>query len=995
MDDESLFAAALGKATETERRAFLEQACAGDVARRRRVERLLSADEQTHGILERGPGPSDLELSPPGPPLRVDRIFAGRFRLREKLGEGGMGEVWVAEQLKPVQRRVALKVVRPGFDSARLIARFDQERQALALMDHPNIAKVLDAGIEPAGTGPESAVAGREPAGPDTISETNLANPETGRPYFVMELIKGVPITQYCDDAKSSPRERLELFIPVCQAMQHAHQKGVIHRDLKPSNILVGLYDGKPVPKVIDFGIAKATGEKLIQRTLVTALGEVIGTPEYMSPEQAEPDQPDIDTRSDIYSLGVLLYELLTGTTPLRRQGKRDVGLLELLRVIREEEPPRPSVRLSTIEELPSIASSRGIEPKRLSGLVRGELDWIVMKCLEKDRTRRYETAGALARDIEHYLHDEPVEASPPGAGYRLGKFARRHRAVLATAAVFMLLLLGGVVVSTWQALRATVAEQKALAERDQKEAARQQARRALNTLTDETVERLMGQQVQLSEQDREFLRRVLALHQEFVTTAGSGPEGLAGIADARFRVGMVHRKLGENREAEAAFRAALDISQKLADDFPGQLKYRRALAVHWNNLGHLLREMGQAERAEQAFRAAKDNFHQLASQFPDQPDCRGLSAKVDICLSLLMMATDRLPRAERSLLASIDTLRPLVAEYPELPEYRSDLATSHNNLGYVRAKAGRPREAEAAYRTARDLEQQLVADFPGVPEYRRMLAGSHANLSIMLRQAGRPREAEEAIRASSALYAQLVADFPGVPGYRSELATSQNNLGDLLSQTGRPREAEEAFRTARDFAAQLVDFFPAVPDYRGLLAVTLGNLAYMRSDRKDYAAARSLLEQALSHLQAALKAYPRHPEYLQTYRENRSLLLRVLNGLGDHGQLAEMARQLARLDVDPANDAYDAACALSLGVHLAARDAALPEAKRRELAQAYAERALVLLREAVKHGYNDATHMRKDNDLDSLRARADFQVLVMDLELPVDPFATSADVTR
>ena len=367
-----------------------------------------------------------------GPPLLPERVFAGRFKLRQKLGEGGMGEVWVADQAEPVQRRVAIKVVRPGLDSERMLARFDQERQALALMDHPNIAKVLDAGEA------------------------------DGRPYFVMELIKGVPITDYCDRARLSPRERLALFVPVCEAVQHAHQKGVVHRDLKPSNILVALYDGRPVPKVIDFGIAKATGPRLTDRSIYTEVGALIGTLEYMAPEQAELNNLDIDTRADVYALGAILYELLTGSVPFSRQELQAAGFLEMLRVIREVEPPRPSTKLSKSGTLPSVADVRRTDPQKLVSLMRGELDWIILKCLEKDRGRRYQAASGLARDLEHYLADEPVEACPPTAGYRLRKFARKYRTALVTAAAFAILLVAGVVVSTWQAVRATSAERVA-----------------------------------------------------------------------------------------------------------------------------------------------------------------------------------------------------------------------------------------------------------------------------------------------------------------------------------------------------------------------------------------------------------------------------------------------------------------------------------------------------------------------------------------------------
>jgi serine/threonine protein kinase len=296
-------------------------------------------------------------------------------------GEGGMGVVYMAEQEHPVRRRVALKIIKPGMDSGQVIARFEAERQALAMMDHPNIAKVLDAGTI-------------EAHGPPSVG--------VGRPYFVMELVKGVPITKFCDENHLTPRERLELFLPVCQAVQHAHTKGIIHRDLKPSNVLVALYDDQPVPKVIDFGVAKATGEKLTERTMFTAFGSFVGTLEYMSPEQAKLNALDIDTRSDIYALGILLYELLTGSTPLEKARLKESALDELLRLIREEEPPKPSTRLSRSgEALATISSRRRTEPAKLGKVLRGELDWIVMKALEKDRTRRYETASGLARDLQ------------------------------------------------------------------------------------------------------------------------------------------------------------------------------------------------------------------------------------------------------------------------------------------------------------------------------------------------------------------------------------------------------------------------------------------------------------------------------------------------------------------------------------------------------------------------------------------------------------------
>ncbi len=442
-NEETIFEAAIQKPNPAERAAYLEGACGGDPELRRRVEALVRAHQRSGGLLDSsahdaGSITADVDAPLDHPPLAEGpgaRI--GPYKLREQIGEGGMGTVYVAEQQHPVRRKVALKIIKPGMDSAQVIARFEAERQALALMDHQNIARVLDAGTT-----------------------------ESGRPYFVMELVHGVPITQFCDANQLTPRQRLELFIPVCHAIQHAHQKGIIHRDIKPSNVLVTMYDDKPVPKVIDFGVAKATEQRLTEKTVYTQFGALVGTFEYMSPEQAEMNAFGVDTRSDVYSLGVLLYELLTGTTPLGRERLRTAALHELVRLIKEEEAPRPSARLSGSDLLPRIAAARRTEPGRLPKLMRGELDWIVMRCLEKDRARRYETASGLARDVERYLADEPVEAGPPGARYRLGKFARKHRTALVTAASFAGLLVAAVVMSTLLAVWAMSARREAAATR-------------------------------------------------------------------------------------------------------------------------------------------------------------------------------------------------------------------------------------------------------------------------------------------------------------------------------------------------------------------------------------------------------------------------------------------------------------------------------------------------------------------------------------------------
>ena len=459
--EEALLAEALQRPAH-ERAIFLEGACRGDKALRERLAALLAAHEQPDTLLAtqlgairpHEPRRDELHESPDERPDEAVGQTLGRYKLLEKIGEGGCGVVYVAEQTEPVRRRVALKVIKLGMDTKQVVARFEAERQALAMMDHPNIAKVLDAGTTgPADPGSSGSEFAETSASENQSRLTSAATIGVGRPYFVMELVRGIRITDYCDQAKLSTKERLDLFIKVCHAIQHAHQKGIIHRDIKPSNILVTLHDGMPVPKVIDFGIAKATEGRLTDATVYTQLHQLIGTPAYMSPEQAEMSGLDIDTRSDIYSLGVLLYELLVGSTPFDAKELMASGIDAMRKTIREKEPVRPSTRLATLqrEELTTAAKRRSVEAPKLIHLLKGDLDWIVVKCLEKDRTRRYETANGLAADLKRHLTNEPVVARPPSAAYALQKAFRRNKLVFAAATAVAVALVAGIAVSTWQ----------------------------------------------------------------------------------------------------------------------------------------------------------------------------------------------------------------------------------------------------------------------------------------------------------------------------------------------------------------------------------------------------------------------------------------------------------------------------------------------------------------------------------------------------------------
>ncbi len=486
-----------------------------------------------------------------------------------------MGSVFMARQTEPVKRAVAVKVIKAGMDSKAVLARFEAERQALAMMDHPNIAKVLDAGTT-----------------------------ESGRPFFVMELVKGVTITKFCDDRKLTPRQRLELFVPVCQAIQHAHQKGVIHRDIKPSNVLVALYDDRPVPKVIDFGVAKATGASLTERTIDTGFGGVVGTPQYMSPEQATFNNLDIDTRSDVYALGVLLYELLTGSPPFSKQDLEKRGLLEMLRVVREEEPPRPSTKLSTADALPALSANRGTEPRKLTGLLRNELDWIVMKALEKDRTRRYETANGFAADVLRYLAGEAVQAHPTSTIYRVNKFVRRRKGQVIAASLVLFALLAGIAGTTWGLFEARRQERLARAESHAKERAFQaEAERAEGEAKErrraEAGESLAGDrltQVAAEKKKAEDEKRIAVAMRDFLQNK------LLGQADVTFQSfsllaagGSVGAARANLTIRELLDRAAGELTEKnIETSFPGQPLLQAEILM---TMGVTYSGVGEAER--------------------------------------------------------------------------------------------------------------------------------------------------------------------------------------------------------------------------------------------------------------------------------------------------------------------------------------------------------------------------------------------------------------
>jgi eukaryotic-like serine/threonine-protein kinase len=863
MNERDIFTAALQQPAGNCRIAYLEQVCGGNAELRRRVDLLLDAHEKASGFLD-SPDPLFAKTKLESRIAESPGSIIGPYKLLEQIGEGGMGTVYMAEQTQPVQRKVAVKLIKPGMDSRQVIARFEAERQALALMDHPNIAKVLDAGTT-----------------------------ETGRPYFVMELVKGVSIISYCDAHRLTARERLQLFVPVCHAVQHAHHKGIIHRDLKPSNVMVCIYDGKPVPKVIDFGVAKATGSTLTERTLYTQFGAIVGTFEYMSPEQAEMDQLDIDTRSDVYSLGVLLYELLTGTTPLEQKRVKEVAVLELLRLIREEEPPRPSTRLSTTAALPSIAANRGTEPKRLSSLMRGELDWIAMKALEKDRNRRYETANALALDIERYLLDEPVQACPPSAGYRLRKFVRRNKSSVVVAGTVLLSLLVATVLSVFWARREQIARQETDAARREAEANFHHARQAVDDMYTQVAEKWLAHQPQMEPMQREFLKKALSFYRQFAERSSPDPAVRFETGRAYSRVGEIQHKLGEAVEAEKAYNEAILLLQGLVDEFPDNAEYQKDLAESLHRLGILIGDTGRHPEEEKVHRRALVLQRKLVATFPTDPTYRRDLARGLFYLGSTNHAvwSGRDKELREVFVEAIALQKQLVAEVPSEPEYRAELAESLMKLSSLTLIG----EGQTLLRQAAALMEKLVADFPRNAEYRDALADTYFRLARTLP----PTDAEKAYRQAIAVKEKLLADFPSVSDHRSDVAQGHRFLGEMLARAGKIKEAESAYRQGLAIGEPLLGI-PKIDYYRTRQADNHEALGDLLATSNRFAEAEKEYQQTIALYEDWLAEDPRSPIILAAVAAGR-LKLGSLLAKTNRPAAAAAAYQRANADYSKA----------------------------------------------------------------------------------------------
>ena len=810
----ALFAFALEKPAD-KRSAFLDATCEGDAALRQRLEALLAAHDAPDELSPASAVKATIKLDISDAPDEAVGQTLGRYKLMERLGEGGCGVVYVAEQTQPVRRRVALKVIKLGMDTKAVVARFEAERQALAMMDHPNIAKVLDAGTT-----------------------------EVGRPYFVMELVRGIRITDYCDQNQLSTKERLELFIKICQAIQHAHQKGIIHRDIKPSNILVTLHDGVPVPKVIDFGIAKATEGRLTDATVYTQLHQFIGTPAYMSPEQAEMSGLDIDTRSDIYSLGVLLYELLAGSTPFDAQELMSQGIDQMRKTIREKEPVRPSTRFATLkgDDLTTTAKRRSADKAKLMHQLKGDLDWIVMKCLEKDRTRRYETASGLAADLKRHLNNEPVVARPPSTVYRIQKAIRRNKISFAAGTVVFGALLLGIIATTWQSVRATHAKQQALTAQAEEAKQRQQADAARGQA--EGLVSFMIQDLQPSLKDYGRLSLLRQVDEKTVDYFAALPPEL--------------RNANTDLAQADAIEALAEILASSGDIKSAGAKGGEALAL----------------------------YQRLAAQHPELPEAAAGA------LNLEWYAYSLDPSHSS---AELDTFqqdilrrwRELFAKHPESLQVRTGLGGAlWNRASYAAQRFNKPQEAIAIGLELQEYDRGGMAKWPEDEKIRRGYANALGVLAIAYQSVGEQDKAVQVSEEAEAFYDEALKKDPGNLSLLADAGEAAMNLSYRVSAISQLR-SRDAELIARERYRTLTTLDPANADWRyHFVQAHMMECYYLEGDGQIEAA-----RQAFKKFDSLLQTVTIQPWDEQKPLQNSIDLARLAAMAGDnadaHTQLA------------------------------------------------------------------------------------------------------------
>ncbi len=830
-----------------ERVAYLDQACHGDPKLKARIQHLLEHVEQSGSFMA---APAiHLDATTP-----MDSVDIGcqidRYKLMEQIGEGGMGVVFVAEQTEPVRRKVALKVIKPGMDSKAVVARFEAERQALALMDHPNIARVLDAG-----TTPERL------------------------PYFVMELVRGLSITKYCDRAKASIEERLRLFIDVCSAVQHAHQKGIIHRDLKPSNILVTLHDGKPVVKVIDFGVAKALHQQLTQHTIYTALNQVVGTPLYMSPEQLELSGLDIDTRTDVYSLGVLLYELLSGTTPFDRDRLLKSGFDEMRRIIREEDPPRPSYRVTTMPQavLSTVAEKRGIDQRTFQRSIESELDWIVLKALEKDRNRRYVSASDFGADVNRFLLHEIVQACPPSWGYFLQKTLRKHRVAFATVSLVLLTLLIGLVATTWQWRRALVAESETFAANQLANERAGLANRRLQIAEDtievmytEFAQEWLGSQSGTSQRQAEFLKKAVASFEQLAKEMPSDEQPRAAAIRANLRAGQLLKQLGDYDAALLKLSTAEEMASRATQVSPDAIEVLLLLTQTRVELATIHRNRGNHALNNACADEALSLLKKLMARVNSTADQKAEIAKgLSNCALCYTSEKSRMDEAVFAAVESVQLARELHTDDPENVALIKLLANCLSARGQQTLWWGKDNEAcESAYAECIALKKKIVAMAPDRIDVLQSLPSTLQNYGVVLGRLDRKEEADANLVERLKLLRELVLRFPDRPEIASQLGEALRVVGNKEHRADRIPEAWQYWNECEILLEGLVSKYPDIRSARRSLALSLHQFSGILKKEGNIDQARNMLVKCNKHLANFVEQFPDDTEMYVIYQK-------------------------------------------------------------------------------------------------------------------------------